>query len=377
MKVYKRAPDGNNRKRALFLFPTDRMGGAERVTRMIAREAALNDDFDHIYCFVLSQANTGTLDDFTAFRNVTLHYTGAQNERGGLLTLIRVLMSDRFDFVFSSHTHINALCSLLRRLGMLRVSRLVARESTLIFERDFGYNGPFIRALYRLYGAQDVIVCQTERMQQSLNKHTNNRLAAKSVVIANPIDLARIEMAKGESTHVLDHIPAAATKIVWCGRLVPIKAPIRAIETLRALHDIGKPDAHLIMIGDGPLAGDVRDAIRRLQLNHHVTLCGYQSNPLAIMARCDLGLLTSDMEGFPNVILEMLAAGVRRVVTTNCSGGLGTIPRVRVATDFSPNMLAQCLIEELTEAGPDVISRFLMSRSPCAFLTRIYEEELY
>ena len=347
------------------------MGGAERVTRMIAKEAALNDDFDHIYCFVLSQANTGTLEDFTALRNVTLHYTGAQNERGGLLSLIRILMSGRFDFVFSSHTHINALCSLLRRLGMLRARRLVARESTLIFERDFGYSGLLIRALYRLYGAQDVIICQTERMQQSLNRHTNNRLAAKSVVIANPIDLVRIEAAKSESTRILDHIPATATKIVWCGRLVPIKAPIRALETLRMLHDLGKRKAHLIMIGDGPLAEEARDAVKRLELDSYVTLCGYQSNPLAIMARCDLGLLTSDTEGFPNVILEMLAAGVRGVVTTDCAGDIKAMTGVHVCETSEPHALAAILAKISILPRSSGVPEMLLGRLPRSFLREL------
>jgi glycosyltransferase involved in cell wall biosynthesis len=365
---------GINGKRALFLFPTDSMGGAERITLTIAKEVASHKDFARVDCFILSRPKTGTLDDLKSSRKVTLHYSRARNECGGLFALIRILVSRRYDFVFSSHTHLNAFCSLLRRLGMLRTGRLVTRESTLIFERDFGHLGGLIRALYRFYGTQDLIICQTERMQQSLNRHTNNRFAAKCAVIPNPIDFDRIEMAKREQTDVLNHMPANATKIVWCGRLIPIKAPLLAIETLRVLHDLGKRDSHLLMIGEGPLAGEVRNAVRRMKLDRYVTLCGFQPNPVSIMARCDVGLLTSDTEGFPNVILEMLAAGVRRVVTTNCAGDLDTIPGVRVSTDFSSNTLAQRLIEELTEARLETTNRFLASRNPGAFLTRISGE---
>ena len=117
------------------------MGGAEQLTRMIARESALGKEFDHIDCFVLCRSRTGTLDDLSALPDVTLHYSGARNERGGLIALLRILSRHRYDFVFSSHTHLNAFCSLLRWLGMLRTRRLVTRESTLIFERDFGGMG--------------------------------------------------------------------------------------------------------------------------------------------------------------------------------------------------------------------------------------------
>ncbi len=180
LKTREKTLSRNKGNRALFLFPTDRMGGAEQLTRMIARESALGKEFDHIDCFVLSRSRTGTLDDLNALPNVTLHYTGARNERGGLIGLLRIFSRHRYDFVFSSHTHLNAFCSLLRWIGMLRTRRLVTRESTLIFERDFGGMGVLIRALYRFYGTQDMIVCQTERMRQSLSKHTNDRFSAKS-----------------------------------------------------------------------------------------------------------------------------------------------------------------------------------------------------
>ena len=371
LKTREKTLSGNKGNRALFLFPTDHMGGAEQLTRMIARESALGKEFDHIDCFILSRSRTGTLDDINTLPNVTLHYTGAGNECGGLIDLIRILSRHRYDFVFSSHTHLNALCSLLRWLGILRTMRLVTRESTLIFERDFGGMGVLIRALYHFYGTQDMIVCQTERMRRSLNKHTNDRLAAKSLVISNPIDLDRINLTKREPTNILDHIPAVATKIVWCGRLVPIKAPIRAIQTLHALHHRGVPNMHLVMIGDGPLADDVRDSVHKLGLDSHVTLCGYQSNPVAIMTRCNLGLLTSDTEGFPNVILEMLAAGVPGVVTTNCAGDMKNIPGVWITDVPSPTALADTIIRAGELLRPSALAAFLESRSPRHYFGQI------
>lgn len=371
LKTHEKTLSGNKGNRALFLFPTDRMGGAEQLTRMIARESALGKEFDHIDCFVLSRSRTGTLDHLSTLPNVTLHYTGARNERRGLIGLISILSRQRYDFVFSSHAHLNALCCLLRRLGILRTGRLITRESTLIFERDFGARGVLIRALYHFYGTQDMIICQTERMQRSLDKHTNGRLATKTLVISNPIDLDRINLAKLEPTNMLAHIPATATKIAWCGRLVSIKAPVRAIETLRALHDLGLSNTHLVIIGDGPLAAAVRNSIHRQRLDGHVTLCGYQSNPAAIMTRCELGLLTSDTEGFPNVILEMLAAGVSGVVTTNCAGGMNDIPGVWVTDGTSATTLANTLIRAREMPRPSTLPAFLESRSPRHFTSQI------
>ena len=51
----------------------------------------------------------------------------------------------------------------------------------------------------------------------------------------------------------------------------------------------------------------------------HVVFLGYQKNPYALMAACDLFVLSSLYEGFATVISESLIAGTP-VLTTDVSG---------------------------------------------------------
>ncbi len=77
------------------------MGGAERVTRTIAREAARSGNFDRVDCFVLCWSRTGTLDALEDEGNVHLHYTLASSERGEeFVALLRFLRRWRYDLVF-------------------------------------------------------------------------------------------------------------------------------------------------------------------------------------------------------------------------------------------------------------------------------------
>nr|WP_287233236.1 glycosyltransferase [Mesorhizobium sp.] len=348
------------------------MGGAERIVRTMALEAARSGQFDRVDVFVLCWSRTGTLDELEKSGNVALYYTEAATEWRGLPFLVRILMRHRYALVFSSSTHINALCSVMRRLHLLRTARLVSRESTVMFERDFGRSGKVFRAFYWLYGKQDLIVCQTTRMCASLNRHTHGRFHHLLKVIPNPIDFDRIDAGRGlRLPPHIEALPETSLKIVWCGRLSPIKSPVRAIETMRALHDMGRPQTHLFVIGDGPSRESVEAAIDQLNLQAHVTLVGYQLNPAAVMACCDLGLMTSDIEGFPNVILEMLAAGVKGVVTTNCAGDLDTIPGVRISAEKTPAAIAEEIVA-LSEAAYDAkIPSFLEMRRPSSFLCKI------
>lgn len=362
----------NQERRALFLFPTDRMGGAERITRTMVREAARSGRFDAIDCFILCKSRSGTLDSLLQLGNVALHYTEASNERGGLVALLRTLPKTRYDLVFSSHTHLNAVASGMRWAGLLRTRALVARESTMIFERKFEGVGRFFRFLYCFYGRQDMIICQTERMRQSLDRNTNHRFRDRLIVVPNPVDTERIDEGRAAPLpQVVRAIPEGRMLIGWCGRLSNVKSPLRALDVLREVRDRGADSAHLLFVGEGPMRMELEGRARELNIDQFVTFAGHMANPAPALMRCRLGLLTSDIEGFPNVILEMLACGIEGIATTDCAGGLDSIPSLHIAEAFTANALADALERAYACGRNTSVSGFLESRSPSAYLNKI------
>ena len=205
-------------------------------------------------------------------------------------------------------------------------------------------------------------------------KTPRNRFGDRVQTIPNPIDLVAIQNAIASSNTTLNASTPSDHKIVWCGRLSDVKSPLRAVDALGELHNSGRTDTHLIMIGDGPLHSEILQHARASGLEEHVTLTGRVSSPSTIMQHCELGLMTSDTEGFPNVILEMLASGVRSVVTTDCAGGLAEIPGVHVAQSKTASSLAAELTEQLKANNPDKqIDSYLQQRSPAKFLQRLLQ----
>ncbi len=76
------------------------------------------------------------------------------------------------------------------------------------------------------------------------------------------------------------------------------------------------PDAHLLIVGDGPQRAEVETLIHRLELNYAVHITGFRDDIPALMALADVYVLTSyGWEGYPISTLEAQAAAVSVVVT--------------------------------------------------------------
>ena len=357
-------------RRALILLPHDLPGGAERVTMTVAEAALRSGIFGEVVVFVQSRGDNGTMKHIQDHPNARVVFAKSERQRGGLGPLLKICSSGRYDFTFSSFLELNAIACLFRRIGILKTSRLVTRESTTIFERNFGWKTPFIRNLYRLYGSQDLIVCQTNRMADSLKLNVDNRLHSMMRTIPNPVSYSLEQNLS--STEVVGRA-YRQNRIVWCGRISHVKSPRRAIETLAALHKLGHDEARLLVIGDGPMMADTRDFASSIGVGSRIEFTGFLADPMSIMRTCQAGLVTSDVEGYPNVIVEMLCSGVAGVASTNCAGDLDEIPGVLVATEPTPGALAEALSNILSKgAPPKNIGEFLKGRNPGSFLQQLF-----
>jgi len=79
-------------------------------------------------------------------------------------------------------------------------------------------------------------------------------------------------------------------------------------------------DARLLILGDGPQRPALEKLATDPALRGRVFLPGFSKVPGFYLSRADLFVLSSDFEGFGNVIVEALHAGVP-VVSTCCPSG--------------------------------------------------------
>lgn len=354
---------------ALFVLPkADRIGGAERVTITAAVGAARSGRFEEVVLLVLTGGRGAAEAVPYDVEGLRVVHLGARAIRWSVLAWARFAHQRRWSLAFSSFLDVNALSCLLRRTGALRTDVLVTRESTMVFERDFGRWTRVVRGLYWLYGSQDRIVCQTSTMASSLIANVRTRLADKVVVVPNPVSDALIARHEGAKNH------SRSTRIAWCGRLAPVKSPERALTALARLHADGRTDVELAIVGDGPLLERLERQSVELGIEGSVEFHGHLDRPADVLETCAVGLVTSDVEGFPNVILEMLAAGVGSVVTTDCAGDLRGLPGVVVTEDPGAETLAEALRAGFERPRVDAeVAELLRSRAPGAFVQRMQE----
>lgn len=76
-------------------------------------------------------------------------------------------------------------------------------------------------------------------------------------------------------------------------------------------------DAHLFLIGDGPLMELIKDKVNALEIEGKVHFFGQINNANEYYQAMDILLFPSIYEGFPTVVTEAQAAGLRVIASTN------------------------------------------------------------
>jgi colanic acid/amylovoran biosynthesis glycosyltransferase len=133
-------------------------------------------------------------------------------------------------------------------------------------------------------------------------------------------DWSKIHVIRvGVSQMFLDRGPVSVPsvpRLVNIGRIVEQKGQAILVQAVASLLERGV-DVELVIVGDGPMRGDIEALIDRLGLRGHVRIVGYLSNQGVceeLLASRAL-VLPSFAEGLPGVFFESLALG-RPVITT-------------------------------------------------------------
>jgi glycosyltransferase involved in cell wall biosynthesis len=176
----------------------------------------------------------------------------------------------------------------------------LARRVPRLAER-IGY-----RWMRRLYARCDLVVCQSAAIAEEVRRSTDAPIA----IWDTGVELASFRPGPAPAFRERHAIPADATVVTYVGRLASEKG-LGILAPLSAR----LPELRFLVVGDGPLAGELAGAVR-------ATFTGFlRGEALAEAYRAgDIFLFPSETDTFGNVLLEAMASGLPLVVV---SGGPG------------------------------------------------------
>jgi len=193
--------------------------------------------------------------------------------------------------------------------------------------------------LFRLSG----IIVVSKRMKAYAEHRFRNRL--KVSVMYNPIPTHLVGPFTNQRHNTRD---THGVRVVCVSRLVPGKG----LHTLLSAWDMVRREcsARLLIVGSGPLLGELRHQALSLGIRDVVDFVGFRPDPIPEIVASQLLVLPSECEGFGLPVIEALLNGVQ-VVVTRCGSVFEELEESELYGTLVPVgddcKLAEAIIESL------------------------------
>lgn len=319
----------------LFILPDDLIGGGAQQVLFTIINHFIKQGKTCTVIFTVRKKHYGWESLESKCNIVYLDYNSVYKGYFGAFKYIkRLSKTHRIKHAISSQALINGLLGFLKKVKVLKHTKLVLRESTSIFLRFSGFKLRLYKTAYKMgYRYADVIICQTELMKQQLLEALPwLSKENKVVVIPNPVNLDEIASKANQNTDFnIDNF------IVAAGRLIPEKGFDILIDAFHLLDD---KSLKLVILGNGSDEEQQKliDQIDALNLQDRVILYGYTNNVYPIFQKAKLCVVSSTIEGFPNVLLQMMSQN-NNVVSSLCAGEIANIKGIETCETHNSEAL--------------------------------------
>ncbi|MBR1811936.1 MAG: glycosyltransferase [Clostridia bacterium] len=288
------------KKKLLFVIPNLMGGGAERVLVNLVN-ALDKEKFDVTLLSIFDCGiNKSDLSDAVHYRCIY------KRQFRGNSRLFALFSPEKLHDMFIKETY-DVEIAFLEGVAARIVSGCTKKCTKKVCWIHTSVAAPdvFVKGFRNLTEAQscyqrfDAAVCVSQSVKQDFDRQAG----PDATVLYNPLDGEKILTKANENATLLvnDGLPSVCA----VGKLEPVKGFERLIPICAALRSAGIP-VRFYILGEGSAFGALSALIGKYDVGDLFSLSGFQENPYAVMAKCDVFVCSSRREGFSSVTAEAM-----------------------------------------------------------------------
>ena len=306
----------------LFVYSDLMFGGIQRVLQLLSEELSKRKKYE-IYLALFSNIQNvpfhGEIIDINApsSKNYFLLFFNIIKR---IIKLNKIVKEKEINVIISSDLVANFIALTSKKVYNFDVPLIVIHHNNFgKAVKSLGISG-FIAKRYNIkfQDAANKIMCVSKGIENELaeNGFDKNKLTTiYNLVSVDKINLMSKQKINSDHEFIFDK---KFKIIISVGRLVEQKNFQLLIEAYMAVNNNIK--CRLVIVGEGPERGNLEKLITDNDQQENIYLIGWHENPFSYLKRSDLFVLSSNWEGFGNVIIEAMACAIP-VISTDCPFG--------------------------------------------------------
>jgi len=302
-------------------------GGAERVVSTI-----LNNFSNDYKCYLILIENNM---DYILNNNIEVISLNVNSNSSGIKKLIMLpILAYKLSKIIKKYKF-NKVVSFLYRANYINIlSKFFSKHKVIISERIAASSMYYDKSLTsqvnkflikNLYNKSDLIISVSKAIKADLKY--NFYIKTKQIVVYNPYDINQINKLAQEDIDIEIDEEKSIITVGSLGVRKNHKMLIRAFSLIENKNII------LYILGKGEEEDILKQLTKELNLENRVLFLGFDNNPYKYLSKCDIFILSSNSEGFPNVLAEAMVCGCS-VISTDCLSGPREILAPKSSIDF-------------------------------------------
>ena len=299
------------RTKVLIIAASLKIGGAEKVARDIALYA---DPQRYEFHYVVFGNQVGAYEQQIREKGGEIFHLAEPSESYPkfMRSMRKLLKEHRYDVVHAHNMFNCGLTMLAAKLAGVPI-RVTHSHSAL------NDGGGMVKKAYEAVMRTLILTCSTDLVgcgvKAGQRLFGEKAFAKRGQLILNGIDVAAFAYDEEKRAAIRAQLGVGERLILGhCGHLLEVKNQSFLLDLMPLVLE-KKPDALLLMLGEGPDRPMLEQKIRDMGLQDHVIMTGNVSNVADYLSAMDVFVFPSLFEGLPLSLLEVQANGLPCIVS--------------------------------------------------------------